>query len=154
MLTPSRWSPHVQSLRLGIIHTYTSDLLDPWLAMAAALQGLELQTYHAPYGLTVQEAQANSGLVTHEPDLTLLLLQREDLHPDLAKPLVGFSPARREELRKEVLERLRGIVGRFRAHKVGQIVLTLLPSLLSPGLGIYDAQSEFSESAWWARPKG
>lgn len=145
--------PAVQPLRLGIIHTYTSDLLDPWLAMAAALQGLELQTYHAPYGLALQEAQANSGLVTHEPDLTLLLLQREDLHPDLAKPWAGLSRARREELSKEVLERLYGIVGRFRAQKVGQIVLTLLPSLLSPGLGIYDAQSEFSESTWWAALK-
>ena len=145
--------PAVQSLRLGIIHTYTSDLLNPWFAMASALQGLELQTYHAPYGLTVQEAQANSGLMTHEPDLTLLLLQREDLHPDLKKPLVGFSPAYQKELHKEVLERLRGMLGQFRAHKVGQIVLTLLPSILSPALGIYDAQSELSESAWWARLK-
>jgi FkbH-like protein len=145
--------PPVQSLRLGIIHTYTSDLLDPWLAIASALQGLELQTYHAPYGLALQEAQQNSGLVTHEPDLTLLLLQREDLHPDLSKPLVGFSPAHREALSKEIIERLLDIVGRFRAQKVGQIVVTLLPPLFSPGLGTYDAQSEFSESAWWASLK-
>lgn len=145
--------PALQSLRMGIIHTYTSDLLDPWLAMAASLQGLELQAYHAPYGLTVQEAHAKSGLVTHEPDLTLLLLQREDLHPDLKKPLVGFSPAYQEELRKEVLERLLGTVGQLRAHKVGLIVLTLLPSMPPPALGIYDAQSELSESVWWARLK-
>ena len=47
----------------------------------------------------------------------------------------------------------RDIVGRFRAHQVGQIVLTLLPPIASPGLGIYDAQSERSEGAWWAKLK-
>ncbi len=49
--------PAVHTLRLGIVHTYTSDLLDPWLELAAALQGLDLQTYHAPYGLSPHEAE-------------------------------------------------------------------------------------------------
>src|SRR5262245_3647249 len=145
--------PLDQSLRVGIVHTYTSELLDPWLTLAGALQGLELHTYHAPYGLTVQEAQADSGLLTHRPDLTVLLLRREDLHPDLAKPLAGRSPTDQESLRQDVLERVSDLVGRFRAHKVGQIVLTLLPAIASPGLGIYDALSERSEGAWWARLK-
>jgi FkbH-like protein len=145
--------PSDQPLRLGIVHTYTSDLLDPWLALAAALQGLELHTYHAAYGLNLQEAQAGSGLVAHKPDLTLLLLRREDLHPDLAKPLAGLSPTHQESLRQDILERLSHIVGRFRAQKVGQIVLTLLPPIAAPGLGIYDALSERSETAWWAKLK-
>ncbi|MDS4068006.1 MAG: HAD-IIIC family phosphatase [Candidatus Competibacter sp.] len=145
--------PAVQSLRLGIIHTYTSELLDPWLALAASLQGLELHTYHAPYGVTLQEAREDSGLVAHQPDLTLLMLRREDLHPALAKPLARLSAADQAQLGDEVLDRLCGIVARFGSLRVGQIVLTLLPSLLPPGLGIYDAQSESSESIWWARLK-
>lgn len=146
--------PIVRSLRLGIIHTYTSELLDPWLELAARLQGLKLHAYHAPYGLSLQEAQENSGLVRHEPDLTLLLLRREDLHPDLTKPLTAFSSERQEAIAGEALEHLCGIVGRFRTHKIGQIVLTLLPPMFSPGLGIYDAHSERPESAWWANLKG
>jgi len=145
--------PTVQVLRLGVVHTYTSDLLNPWFDLAAALQGLELQTYHAPYGLSPQEAQEHSGLLTHKPDLTLLLLRREDLHPDLAKPLARFSRTQQVDLAAESLERLRGVVRRFRAQNVGHIVLTVLPSVLPPGLGIYDAQSERSESAWWANLK-
>ena len=145
--------PLAASLRLGIIHTYTSELLDPWLTLAAALHGFDLHTYHGPYGLALQEAQPNSALVKHEPDITLLLLQRSDLHPDLSQPIAGLSSARREELAREVLERLHSIVRQFRAQKVGQVVLTLLPSVQSPELGIYDAQSELSESAWWNRVK-
>lgn len=138
-----------QSLRLGIIHTYTSELLDPWLNLAASLQGLKLETYHAPYGLSLQEAQENSGLIRHRPDLTLLLLRREDLHPDLSKPLAGFSPAQQKALAKEALEHLGGIVRLFRGQSVGQVLLTLLPPLFAPGLGAYDVQSERSESRWW-----
>jgi FkbH-like protein len=145
--------PVAQTLRLGVVHTYTSNLLDPWFGMAAALQGLQLETYHAPYGLTVQEAQGNSGLVQHAPDLTLLMLRREDLHPDFARPLPPMNPAETAKLNEVVVARLHDLVSRFRAHKVGQIVLTILPSIRSPGLGMYDAQSEFSESAWWARLK-
>ncbi len=145
--------PAAQELRLGIIHTYTSNLLDPWLEFAAALQGLELRTYHAPYGLTVQEAQPDSGLVKHCPDVTLIMLRREDLHPDFAKPLAPLGAAEAKQLDREVIERLCGLVARFRAYSVGHIVVTILPSLRGPGLGIYDAQCDFSEAAHWASLK-
>lgn len=138
------------ALRLAIIHTYTSDLLDPWLGLEASLQGLELHTYHAPYGLSLQEARPDSELVRHAPDMTLLLLRREDLHPDLSKPLGMFSPAQQRDLRGEVVQALRDIVKRFRALPVGQIVVTLLPSMLAPGAGMFDMQSERSESGWWS----
>ena len=140
-------------LRLGIVHTYTSDLLDPWLALEATLQGLDLQTWHAPYGVTLQEARAGSGLVGHAPDLTLLLLQPRDLHPDLSRPLASFDPSGQRQLRAEVLQRLKSLVASFRAQPVGQIALSLLPRMAEPGLGLYDAQSELSEQAWWAALK-
>ncbi len=140
-------------LRLAIVHSYTSELLDPWLSLAAALQGLDLQTCHAPYGMTMQQARENSEIVRHQPDITLLMLQPAELHPDLANPLSGLDVRRQDALSAEVLERLQGLVGQFRQHKVGQIVLSLLPAVHAPGPGLYDAQSERSESAWWARLK-
>lgn len=145
--------PAAHQLRLGIVHTYTSNLLDPWLALEAALQGIDLNTYHAPHGVTVQEAQPESGLVHHAPDLTLLLLQPRDLHPELNQPLSALDRAGQDRLRKEVLGQVERIVSAFRAQPVGQIVLTLLPPILGPGLGIFDGQSELSEKAWWATLK-
>lgn len=144
------FEPPAHTLRLAIAHSYTSELLDPWLSLAAALQGVDLHTYHAPYGMTVQLAEENSALVKHKPDITLLMLQREDLHPDLHKPLAGFSTAEQEALRADILKRIGGIVERIRRYDVGQIVLTLLPALQGPGLGLYDAQAERSETMWWA----
>ncbi len=142
-----------RDVRLGIVHTYTSSLLDPWLELAAAVQGVRIDTYHAPYGLALQEAQPDSGLVRHRPDVTLLLLQREDLHPALMEPLVGRDPKTQEALRGQVVQRLGGILSQFRGQPLGRIVVTLLPSLHGPALGQYDAQSERSEAAWWSRFK-
>lgn len=141
------------SLRLGIIHTYTSDLIQPWLELEGALQGLELEVYHAPYGVTFQEAKENSALVSFQPDLTLLLLQKMDLHPDLAYPISSRSPKQQDELLQEVVQSLTRLVSQFRQFEVGQILITLLPSPSGPGLGLYDAQSDRSEAVWWGKLK-
>jgi FkbH-like protein len=146
-------APGAPALRVAVVHTYTSDLLDPWVAMAGAIQGLKVEMHHAPYGLALQEARADSALVSHRPDLTLLMLRREDLHPDLARPVVSLDSEMQARLRAESLANLRSIVERFRAEKVGHLVLTILPSLVGPALGSFDAQSDRSEARWWAALK-
>lgn len=139
-----------QVLRLGFVHTYTSDLLDPWVRMAGAVQGVEVQAYHAPYGLALQEAAPQSGLVTHQPHVTVLLLQREDLHPDLARPITGLGADGLARLRTQALQRVTEIVSIFRAQPVGHLVVSFLPRMTGPSLGLYDPLSDASESAWWA----
>lgn len=144
-------SPAPTELRVGIVHTYTSDLLDPWFALAGALQGFDVKTYHAPYGLGLQEAEEGSGLLAHEPDVTVLLLQREDLHPALSNPVSALDSKEQEALLADVLDRLLGIVATFRAAPVGQLLLSLLPAAAAPSLGLYDIQAERSETGWWRR---
>ena len=136
-------------LRIGIIHTYTSDLLDPWIEMWGALHGIEATTYHAPYGLALKEAAPGSRLLAHQPDITVLMLRREDLHPELALPTVGRDTATMARLRTEALAHLKMVVEVFRAQSVGHLVLTLLPSQHGLALGQYDGQSEQPEGAWW-----
>jgi len=140
-------------LRLGIVHTYTSDLLDPWLRFEALRQGLHADIYHAPYGITIQAAQPDSDLVAHAPDVTLLLMQWEDLHPDLSRPIGRLVGESRSGLAAQVVENLTALLSKFRDSVPGEIVLTLLPSLLPPGLGEFDSRSEASESAWRAGVK-
>lgn len=143
-----------QPLRLAFVHTYTSDLLEPWLDLAGALQALEVQCHHAPYGLALQEAAPNSALVRFEPHVTVLLLQREDLHPALARPITGLDADAQAALRSQALARLQEIVSLWRAQKVGHLVLSLLPRIAGPTLGLFDAHSASSEAAWWAGFKG
>jgi FkbH-like protein len=121
--------------------------------LAGALEGLDVKTYHAPYGLNLEEARAGSDLVTHAPDITLMLLRREDLHPDLVRPVVGLSPGEQAALSSQLLDRLFAIIEAFRAHRVGHLVVTILPQQAGPALGVYDPQSERSETAWWSALK-
>lgn len=145
----ARLCPAPRPLRLAVVHTYTSELLQPWLDAAAALQGLVLHTHHAPYGVVVGEAQPGSGLLAHQPDLTLMLLQRTDLHPDLMRPLAELSPEDAAALQTRALSSLQQLIQCFRAQPVGQLVITLLPPMMGPALGIHDAQAERSETRFW-----
>jgi FkbH-like protein len=157
----SKLRKHIQSLsserkaiRLGIVHTYTSELLDPWLHFSAALNQLSLDIYHAPYGVTVQEAGEFSGLSAHTPDITLLLLTVEDLHPDLKLPTACITSSDRTNILREIQSGLHGMIRRFRDGVRGQIIVTLLPNPKPPGLGLYDAMAENSEIQWWSQAKG
>src|SRR5437870_400253 len=125
-------APAMRDLRLGVVHSYTSDLLDPWLSLAGALEGLKVTTYHAPYGLGLEEADARSGLVAHSPDITLILLRREDLHPDLARPVVALPPDQQATLSSQALDRLFTIIAAFRAHKLGHLIVTILQEQTGP----------------------
>lgn len=145
--------PAAHELRLAFVRTYTTDLLDPWLAFEAGLRGFNSNVYHAPYGAVLPEAEPGSGLEGHRADVTVLALQREDLHPAFNQPLAALEPAQQDQLRAAALTQLQDIVDRFRARVGGLLVVTLLPVLGEPGLGLFDTHSERSETTWWATLK-
>lgn len=156
----SKFRQHIQALacdlkpiRLGVVHTYTSELLDPWLHFSAALNQLSLEIYHAPYGVTLQEASNTSGLAAHTPDITLLLLTSEDLHPALRIPAACINPSDRPEVLQDIVSGFNHLIGRFRESVRGHIMVTLLPNNRPPGLGLYDAMYEHSEKQWWSEIK-
>jgi len=138
----------VARLRIGIVHTYTSETLDPYLQFEARLQGLDADLYHAPYGVTLQEAENGSGLRKRQPDLTLLLLRWEDLHPSMASPLGSLSGHDRTGLAADLTNAALRLTQAFRNSVAGHIVLTLLPPMTGPGLGLYDPSAPNSEAAW------
>jgi len=74
-------APAMRDLRLGVVHSYTSELLDPWLGLTGALEGLKVATYHAPYGLNLEEADANEfvgqSLLRAEGAKTAILVMQQ-----------------------------------------------------------------------------
>jgi FkbH-like protein len=135
------------ALRIGIVHTYTSDLLDPWLDAAAAIEGFSADIHHAPYGLALGEAQPGSALAAFRPDLLLLLLQPADLDPALDRPVAGLDAGARDALATAAVERLVALAGSFATVGAGRTIATVLPALSPPDLGLFDAQGEGSQAA-------
>lgn len=144
-------TPEPTQVRMAFVHTYTSELLQPWLEGGGALLGLAPVVHHAPYGVLHGEAQPGSALVAHRPDITVLMLQREDLHPALQRPLAALDEAAAGQLRAEVLAQLQQLVAAFRSQPVGHLVLTLLPPMAGPALGWHEPQAQHSASRFWAQ---
>ena len=135
-------------LRIGILHTYTSDLLDPYLHFEALLQGLAPAIYHGPYGAIVQESQPASGLVAHKPQLTVMLLRWEDLDPGFGGAFTALSADDAARLAERARGRLMQQVEAVRGAIDGHLLITLLPPDRGPGLGDYDTMAPVSEHAW------
>lgn len=142
-----------QELRIAFLRTYTTEPLDPWLEFEGELQGFKVVGYHAPFGTVRQEAHAGSGLVQHRPDVTVVMLQREDLDPALSKPLAALSVADQEGLAQDVHASMVDLLSVMRGAVSGQVVMTVLPDSQPAALGLFDVMSERSEQAWWARLK-
>lgn len=135
------------ALRIAVVHTYTSDLLDPWFDAAAAIEGFTASIHHAPYGLALAEAQPGSALAAFRPDLLLLLLQPADLDPALDRPVAGLEPGARAALASAAADRLVALAGAFATVGAGRVVMTVLPPLAPPDLGLFDAMGEGSQAA-------
>ncbi|HEY7204594.1 MAG TPA: HAD-IIIC family phosphatase [Methylomirabilota bacterium] len=135
------------SLRIAILHTYTTDLLDPYIRFEGLAQGLDAATYHGPYGAIMQEATPTSGLVAHEPDLTVILLRWEDLDPALGTAFTAHA-AELADLTERASRRLLDQIEAVRAAVGGHLLVSLLPIDREPGLGDYDATAPSSEHRW------
>ena len=79
------------SIKFAFIHTYTSELLDPWLRLQAIAQGYLADIHHTPFGLNLMEATKGSDLAAFKPDITVMMFQRSDLHPDLKNPISSYG---------------------------------------------------------------
>lgn len=135
-----------QPVKIAVVHTYTTELLRPYWTFEALLQGFALDLYEAPYGMTLQELRPGSGLLTHQPDVTFLLLQWEDLDPRLVQPLMALPCVEREKVAEACLEHLHRLLSEFRQALPGLLVVTLLPRFFGPELGDYDVMAPDSEA--------
>lgn len=135
-----------QPLKLAILRTYTTELLRPYWTFEALVQGFALDLYEAPYGNLLQESQASSGLLMHQPDVTYLFLQWEDLAPHLNQPLMALSVADRYKVAEDALNHLHTLLSSFRKAVLGSLVITFLPRLFGPELGSYDTMAAESEA--------
>ena len=136
-----------------MLRTYTTELLRPYWIFESLLQGFDLDLYEAPYGALLQEGQPGSGLLAHQPDVTCLFLRWEDIDPRFTQPLASQSAAQRRSLIDAATDQLAASLRRIRDAVGGRIVVTLLPRLAGPELGIHDTMALESEAEFHAALK-
>jgi len=140
-------------LRAAVLHTYTTELLQPYWQFEARLQGFELDLYEAPYGVLLQEAQAGSGLAQADPHLVYAFLRWEDLDPRLSRPVSGLTDAEQDDLVRAAVALLETLAGNLRSVCGATLVFTLLPRMWGPELGLFSPMSSQSDAALRQRIK-
>ncbi|HYX20999.1 MAG TPA: hypothetical protein VFA98_09165, partial [Thermoanaerobaculia bacterium] len=115
------------SVRIGLLRTYTTELLKPYWLLEASLAGFRLDPYEAPLGSLLQEGRAESGLRAHQPEATFLFLKWSDLDARLLAPASLEGPREREGVFAAAEKRLLDLVAPLREALPGLLVVTLLP---------------------------
>lgn len=134
-------------VRVAWVRTYTTELLRPYLRLESLLRGLAVESCECPYGSLLEEVRPGSALRAFEPDIVYFMLQWEDLEPRLAGPVTGPGG---EETAAAAVERLAGWMHGFRAALGALLVVTLLPRMTPPELGLCDPMAADSEAAFFA----
>jgi len=133
-------------LRAAVLHTYTTQLLQPYWQFESLLQGFDLHLYEAPYGALRQEAEPGSGLTASDPDLGYVFMRWEDLEPRLGLPVSGLSATEADDVLAGAVAAVGGLMRRLRQVGPATLVVTLLPRMWRPELGAFDSMARHSDS--------
>jgi FkbH-like protein len=140
-------------LRAAVLHTYTTELLQPYWQFEALLQGFDLQLYEAPYGMLYQQAEPTSELAASDPALVYVFMSWEDLDPRLRRPVSGLRESEEDDIVTGAVAMVGGLLRKLRQLCTATLVVTLLPRLWGPELGAYTAMAPRSDAACRGRIK-
>lgn len=133
-------------LRMGVVCSFTFDMLVRPLVVRGYCEGFRLTVYNAPYGQYVQElVNPASGLHACHPDVVLLALRLHDVCSVLYE---GFNALNRETVEQAVSEwqqRLLSMLQAFRQTSSARILCTNYEQPAYPSLGLADRRSEPSQ---------
>lgn len=147
------FSEPVVPLKVAVLGSYTTELLRDYWTFHGLLHGFEIDLYLVSYGKALQELYKSSELQRYRPDFIYLLLQWSDLVPALSGPMHALGEQERKDLIQLLETSLIELITTAQKELTGIIVLSFLPSPNPPGLGLYDAMAEVSESFFRSKLK-
>jgi FkbH-like protein len=138
----------LKSIRLGVVSSFTFDLLVKPLVARGYADDLRLSVYNAPYGQFFQElVNPQSGLHQHRPDAILLAVRLQDVCPDLYLRFNALSAPDIDALvtrwRNDFAEALEA----FRRHSAARVLCTNYELPAYPSLGLAERRTQPSQLA-------
>ena len=136
-------------VKLACLANFTLDLLPRWVDVHFAREGLRAAHYLGGFDQHVQEVLGvsdGSGLAAFAPDLVLLALSLRRLRPAAMAGFAALSPARRRELRDDVLSHLESWAEAALARLSSTLLIANFPAPGRPAFGIADLNEEYGET--------
>lgn len=135
------------SVRVGVLSTFTTDLLVPYVAVEAARRGFAAEIAIAPFGQLEQQVLApESELYAAKPDVVVLAVRLEDVTPELADGFAALSAEAVEQAIDAHVGRIAQLVRGVRERASSHILVWNQPALSRMTLGVADASTAPSQS--------
>lgn len=134
--------------KIGIVSTFTAQVLAPYLTVECAARGLSVKTYFGPFNqLEQQLLDKQSALYAHEPDVIVVFARLEELAPKLAGRFLPLSEAANASAVDDIRNRFGDWLGGIRRYSNVNILLANFapPAVLSAGLA--DASLTVSQTS-------
>jgi FkbH-like protein len=134
--------------RVAVLSSFTMDLVRPYLQVELARHRLALELYLAPFNTVQQEMLgAESGCITHRPDVVFIARQLVDICPALVHDFLGTSTGQIEAHIDEIVTNTVGLVESFRNGSTAAVVVHLFAQAAEPLLGAAEPAVDGSQTA-------
>lgn len=138
-------------LRIAYLSNHTVEPLPNYVEVAAAFEGLRLETYVGPFGQHFQEIlNPSSGLLTFQPDVILLELSIRELAPRVHSQFLGMSTAERRKAKDEIVRAILDWVAMAREKTDATLLVSNFPRPVYSQAGIADSKTEYGEAEFYA----
>ncbi|MCA9243399.1 MAG: HAD family hydrolase [Phycisphaerales bacterium] len=134
--------------RVGVLASFTFDMLVPPLRTRAYTDGFRFDVYNAPYGQYLQElVNPASGLASHQPEIVLVAVRLQDACPELYYGFNSLTAERIDAICGQFQADLGGALRGFRSRSHARILLTNYEQPVYASLGLAEATAELSQGA-------
>lgn len=129
----------LQSLRLVLLSTYTTDLFTPFLRVEGARHGFMVDAWHGGFGQLEQAVLGEAWRAPEgTPEALVLAMRLEDLEPDAVVRLRADRDAF-DTLAQDALTRIGTILEQFRSRSTGPAFVANFALPWPRPLGVFDA---------------
>ena len=137
-----------EAVRVTLLGNVTCELLEPFLAVAAAREGFRLSCRYGGFGQYFQDLQADA-CQAFAPQIVFLLLSLEQLRADAIGALTALSPGERLKLREEITDEIRNWIEAAQEATNATLLIANFPPPPFPALGVADAATDYGETEFY-----
>ena len=127
----------LRQVNVALLSTFTCELLQPYIVVEAAAQGMITQPYFGPWNqLDQQVFDDASSLYESDPDVVVIAARIEELAPSLTDGFVSLSVTQIDHELENIQQRIRSLLEGLRARTSANILVFNFapPPILAAGL--------------------
>lgn len=138
-------------LRIAYLSNHTVEPLPNYVGVAAAFEGLRLESYVGPFDQPFQEIlNPASGLLAFRPEVILLELSIRELAPRIHSQFLALSAEDRRKEKGEIVGAILDWVAMAREKTSATLLVSNFPRPVYSQAGIADSKTEYGEAEFYA----